>query len=302
MHLLEDSGADYTNIKEKGNGYLVKLKNEWETQKMLELSGETVGRCTIRITRTDIHMSTRAIFKLVGDHLRVKEEAISRRKGVSETHRRVHSTEIEEEKKPKISVVEPEKKVVKTQEKSVVQFKPQSHPSPNVSRGNPMPKAWESHPSSIGGGKGSMPTLRGRGTTASSTWNAAAVPGWSGPQGSWQAGPPNPQSNPQWTAGPSPPGQWSVDQSRGKGYGKGNTYTQSGKGNGPDKVGNPGKGGTMGKGGAHVLAASVETTQPVSRAGRKCGFCHEQGRDGNHDFLTCRLRAEGQRKEWEGQE
>ena len=41
---------------------------------MLELSGEIVGRCTLRVTRTDIHLSPRAIFKLVGDYLSVKEE------------------------------------------------------------------------------------------------------------------------------------------------------------------------------------------------------------------------------------
>ncbi len=81
MQLLEKEGIEYTDIKEKGNGYLVKLRNEWETQKMLELTGEIVGRCTLRVTRTDIHLSTRAIFQLVGDYLRVKEEAISRRKG-----------------------------------------------------------------------------------------------------------------------------------------------------------------------------------------------------------------------------
>ncbi len=69
---------------------------------MLELSGEIVGRCTLRMTRTDIHLSTRAIFKLVGDYLRVKEEEESRRKGLGDTHRRVNSTEVEGEVKPKM--------------------------------------------------------------------------------------------------------------------------------------------------------------------------------------------------------
>ncbi len=82
MQFLEEEEIEYTYIKEKGNGFLVKLRNEWETKKILELSGEIVGRCTLTVTRTDIHLSTRAIFKLVGDYLRVKEEAISRLKGM----------------------------------------------------------------------------------------------------------------------------------------------------------------------------------------------------------------------------
>ncbi len=64
MQLLEEEEIEYTDIKEKSNGDLVKLRNEWETQKMLELSGEIVCRCTIRVT--DIHLSIREIFKLVG--------------------------------------------------------------------------------------------------------------------------------------------------------------------------------------------------------------------------------------------
>ncbi len=59
---------------------------------MLDLSGEIVGRCTLRVTRTDIHLGTRAIFKLVVDYLRVKEEAVSRRKGMGDMHRKVNST------------------------------------------------------------------------------------------------------------------------------------------------------------------------------------------------------------------
>ncbi len=96
---MEEEEIEHTDIKEKGNGYLVKLRNEWETQKMLELSGEIVGRFTLRVTRTDIHTITRAIFKLAGDYLRVKEEAVSRRKGMGDMHRRVKSTELEGEVK-----------------------------------------------------------------------------------------------------------------------------------------------------------------------------------------------------------
>jgi hypothetical protein len=31
IQLLEEEGIENTDIKEKGNGYLVKLRNEWET-------------------------------------------------------------------------------------------------------------------------------------------------------------------------------------------------------------------------------------------------------------------------------
>ncbi len=61
-----------------------------------------MGRCTLRKTRTDIHLRTRAIFKLVGDYLRVKEESVSRRKGMEDKHRRVNSTAVEGEVKPKV--------------------------------------------------------------------------------------------------------------------------------------------------------------------------------------------------------
>ncbi len=199
MQLLEEEGIEYTDIKEKGNGYLVKLRNEWETQKMLELSGEIVGRCTLRVTRTDIHLSTRAIFKLVGDYLRVKEEAVSRRKGMGDIHRRVNSTEVEGEVKPKVIFAEEKgKEVVKPKESVIAQFKPQSRP--NISKGVPAPRAWESHPNAWSGTSGVAPPLQGSWTNASPTWGAAVAAethDWTGPTSSLQAGPPNPQSNPQ---------------------------------------------------------------------------------------------------------
>jgi hypothetical protein len=56
---------------------------------------ETLCRCTLRVTRIEINLSARDLFKLVGDYLRVKEEAASRRKGMKDMHRRVKSTEVE---------------------------------------------------------------------------------------------------------------------------------------------------------------------------------------------------------------
>ncbi len=41
MQLLEEEGIEYTDIKEKGNGYLVNLRNEWETQKSWNSAGKS---------------------------------------------------------------------------------------------------------------------------------------------------------------------------------------------------------------------------------------------------------------------
>ncbi len=108
---------------------------------MLELSVEIVGRCTLKVTRTDIHLSTRAIFKLVGDHLRLKEEAVSRRKGMGDMHRSVNSMELERELKPiVIFAEEKDKEVDKPKENVVTQFKPLSRPI--ITKGIPAPRAW----------------------------------------------------------------------------------------------------------------------------------------------------------------
>jgi hypothetical protein len=296
MQLFEEEGIEYTDIKEKGNGYLVKLRNEWETQKMLELSGEIVGRCTLRVTRTDIHLSTRAIFKLVGDYLRVKEEAVSRRKGMGDMHRRVNSTEVEGEVKPKVIFAEEKgKEVIKPKENIVTQFKPQS--GPIIPKGIPAPRAWESHPNAWNNAPGVAPPLRGSWATAPPTWSTTADAGthdWTGPTSSWQAGPPNPQSNPQWISGPSPPGQWSSHPAQGKGTGKGMSYANTSKGKGmtSGKGLSSGKGSSTGKGGVQMLTSDQKAPPLVNTSGRKCGYCHSQGRDGNHDFLTCNFRNE----------
>ncbi len=94
MQLLEEEGIEYTDKKEKGNGYPVILSNEWETQNNVETQRGNCGYVHPRVTRTDIHLSTRAIFKLVGGNLRVKEEALSKQKGKGDVYRRVNSTEV----------------------------------------------------------------------------------------------------------------------------------------------------------------------------------------------------------------
>jgi hypothetical protein len=203
---------------------------------MLELRGEIVGRCTLRVTRTDIHQSTRAIFKLVGDYLRVKEEAVSRRKGMGDMHRRVNSTEVEGEVKPRVIFAEEKgKEVVKPKENVITQFKPQTRPI--IPKGIPEPRACESHPNAWNGAAGVAPPLQGGWTTAPSTWSAAtdaAAHDWTGPTSSWQAGPPNPQSNPQWISGPTPPRAMVIQSHPRQGFRKGNVIYKhlQGKGDG----------------------------------------------------------------------
>ena len=46
------------------------------------------------------------------------------------------------------------------------------------------------------------------------------------------------------------------------------------------------------EGGIEVLTSAQNPTPPVNKSGRNCGYCHRQGKDGNHDYLTCRFRAE----------
>jgi hypothetical protein len=82
----------YQEIRKKGVGYIVKLRNQGEEDKILQLDGSTSGSFNFRITRTDIHLSARAIFDLVAKDLRIKEEANSRRKTPIENTRRIQAT------------------------------------------------------------------------------------------------------------------------------------------------------------------------------------------------------------------
>ena len=58
----------------------------------LELNGEVCGRNVLRVTRTDIPLTSRAIFILVGDQIKVKQEAMARRKTGPPPHRHVNTT------------------------------------------------------------------------------------------------------------------------------------------------------------------------------------------------------------------
>jgi hypothetical protein len=92
-----------------------------------------------------------------------------------------------------------------------------------------------------------------------------------------------------------PPGQWSSHPTQGKGSGKSMSYanTSRGKGMTSGKGLSSGKGPSIGKGGVQMLTSDQREPPSVNKSGRKCGYCHSQGKDGNHDFLTCTLRNEG---------
>jgi hypothetical protein len=92
MEFLDDLHIEYTDIKEKSQGFLVKLRNSDEFQRVLGLNGRELGEGTLRITRTKIPRKSRAIFKMVADDLKIKEEALSRRKVGGDQFRRVQQT------------------------------------------------------------------------------------------------------------------------------------------------------------------------------------------------------------------
>ncbi len=59
--------------------------------------------------------------------MRVKEESVSRPKGIGDMHRRVYSTEVEGDVKPKVLFAdEKEKETVKPKKNVVTQFIPKS--------------------------------------------------------------------------------------------------------------------------------------------------------------------------------
>ena len=93
-----------------------------------------------------------------------------------------------------------------------------------------------------------------------------------------------------------PPGQKSSNPNQGKVSGKSMSYanTSRGKGMTSGKGLSSGKGPSIGKGGGQMLTSDQKAPPLVNTSGRKCGYCHSQGRDGNHDFLTCNFRNEDQ--------
>ncbi len=137
--------------------------------------------------------------------------------------------------KPRVIFAEEKgKEVVKPKENMVTQFKPQSMPV--VHKGIPAPRAWESHPNAWNGAIGVAPPLQGGWTTAPSTWSAAAdatAHDGTGTTSSWQAGPPNPQSNPIGFRAP-PPMAIVIQYRPRQGFRKGNVIYKHLQGKGDD--------------------------------------------------------------------
>ncbi len=92
-----------------------------------------------------------------------------------------------------------------------------------------------------------------------------------------------------------PPGHWSSNPTQGKGSEKAMSYTNTSRGKEmtSGKVLSSVKGSSTGKGEVQMLTSDQKAPPPVNRSGRKCGYCHSQGKDGNHDLLRCSFRNEG---------
>jgi hypothetical protein len=266
---LVDQGIRYSSIKEKGVGFLVKLRNSEETQKTLRLDGSTSGRTALKITRTDIPLTARAIFDLVAKDLRIKDEANFRRQNTTEATRRIQRTEVEG------SSSEEETQ----EEKSRIRDK-SSEKGPKVRY-----PSREKHPSHVSTTQGEQETGYTQGRTV--VMRPAPVTRTD----SWTKGPPN-NANANWsaTAGYSrytrPDNSWER-QPQGKGKGKGGKGTS--KGAGYQQSGN------HNTSGFRSTAATVNTQSvsninprnPVPQAGRKCGICRDEGRQWEHDYTTC---------------
>jgi hypothetical protein len=209
-------------------------------------------------------------------------------------HRRVNSTEGEGKVRPKVIFAEEmEKEVTKPKENAVTQFKPQSRQI--HTKVLPAPSAWESHPNAWIVDPGVEPSLRGSWNTAPTTWAAEAGAGAHDGRVPRALGKLDPQTPSPTLSGfqdPTPTGQWSANPTPGKGLEKGMSYanTSRGKGMMSGKGLSSGKGSSTGKGVVQVLTSDHQATPPTSRSGRQCGFCHSQGMDVNHDFLTCSFR------------
>ncbi len=80
LEFLHCHNIQNTNVQKRDNFFLVHCTNEENALRALQLNGEILGRNVLRLTRSDIPLTAREIFKLIGDKLRVKEEIHSRRK------------------------------------------------------------------------------------------------------------------------------------------------------------------------------------------------------------------------------
>jgi hypothetical protein len=99
--------------------FFVKCEDEREAQRAIDLYGALIATQALRVTRSVIHPTPKAIFDLVHKQLKIKEEAQTPGK-MTEGHRRVHQAD-QEKKTEKIENT-PETPVAKT----LSQFRPSS--------------------------------------------------------------------------------------------------------------------------------------------------------------------------------
>ena len=132
IDLLEEEELKYQRVVEQGNGFNIQCDNDEEVSRALEMDGLQVSNQPLRVTRTNKSMKVKDIFQLVEEHLKIKEEALSRGKK-TEGHRRVHSTEKEPETKPKVEL--------KIEEKTTIEPLKTFRPAPAHRRPQPGPPA-----------------------------------------------------------------------------------------------------------------------------------------------------------------
>jgi hypothetical protein len=250
MEILESADVKYESIKEQSNGFLVKCEDEREAQQAIDLDGALVGTQTLRVTRSVLPLTPKAIFDLVHEQLKIKEEAQTRGKR-TEGHRRVHQTE-QEKKVEKVEKV-PDTPVAKP----LAQFRPSSSSRPQ--RSGPPANHYAGFP--------------GSGAPASS--NPRHNPNWS----------PGPQ-NAQWNAAPNRSYANPPSGGKGKGGGKGHSGSQGGNGNtqfvsstitpAAIPIVTP----------IQTLSA---TTLPNLPPGIKCIACKLAKQPYEHNYMTCPL-------------
>ena len=90
--LLKQEDIKYRSIQTTHNGFNVQGKNEVAQDKLLALTGGTIGSGTIKTCRTQKQMDASDIFKNIGDQLRALEDAEAIRISLG-TSRRVSALE-----------------------------------------------------------------------------------------------------------------------------------------------------------------------------------------------------------------
>jgi hypothetical protein len=80
IDFLESIEVECLQISYKSGGFLVRCGDPTDQQKILAQNGETFNGHTLRISRATIPLQTKHIFKMIADHIRIKEEAALRGK------------------------------------------------------------------------------------------------------------------------------------------------------------------------------------------------------------------------------